>query len=68
MYKNLVKEALPKGVPLKTNKTAISQSLAEFVEKKRKVAGMTFSCRLHEMTEVGRLAESTALLINGRLV
>lgn len=61
-----VQDMLPK-IQIKLNKTAISQSLAEFLEKKRRVAGMTFSCKLPSENEVRNIAACTVSLIKSRI-
>ena len=47
----------------KINRNCISQSLAEFLEKKRRVTGMTFNCELPSHNSIKTLIDETATII-----
>ena len=47
----------------KINRNCISQSLAEFLEKKRRVTGMTFNCELPSHNSMKTLIDETATII-----
>jgi hypothetical protein len=51
-------------IKCKMNRNTASQSLSEFIEKKRRIAGMTFNCVLPTSEIVTAIAQSTSLLIN----
>jgi len=48
---------------LKINKNNISQDLATFLTKKRRVCGMTFNCRLPKQSEIDCLIKTTTGLV-----
>jgi len=51
------------GLHCKINRNTISQSLEEFIEKRRKVAGMTFMCKAPDTQVVADVTNTTASLI-----
>ena len=51
------------GLHCKINRNMISQSLEEFIEKRRKVAGMTFMCKAPDTQLVADVTNTTASLI-----
>ena len=55
------------NVQCKINRNAISQSLAEFLEKRRRVAGMTFQCKLPYSSTITHLVVSTTDIVKKKL-
>lgn len=51
------------GLHCKINRNTISQSLEEFIEKRRKVAGMTFMCKSPDNELVANVTNTTTNLI-----
>jgi hypothetical protein len=51
------------GLHCKINRNTISQSLEEFIEKRRKVAGMTFMCKAPDTQLIADVTNTTASLI-----
>ena len=66
LYIQKILQGVPNVPVTKMNKTAISQSLAEFVTKKRRVSGMTFSAHVPSGETVDAIATSTIDVLKAR--